>query len=341
MLEDNESRHGRLHIHRPVRANDSIKFAEEVRAGLTANPKSLLPKYFYDRLGSHLFEAISCLPEYYVTRAEHEILQNAREEIIDSLGLPAEGNIRMIELGSGSAEKTHQLIKALLSRDLGVHYVPIDISDTSLTHSSEMLVQEFPNLRLTGYVNEYEPPLEELAAAGASEQDDRTIILFLGSSIGNLSPDGSKALLNKIRNVMRPGDVLLLGADLKKSSDILLPAYNDALMVTAAFNLNVLLRINRELNGNFDISRFEHRALHNEELSRIEMHLFSRDAHTVRLGTIDLEIAFVAGESIHTENSYKYDIAGLARLAETTRFHLERTWYDSMRYFGLSLLVAV
>lgn len=342
MLEHNGSQQpDRLNIHRSVRESDSIKFAEEVRAGLTADPKSLLPKYFYDQLGSHLFEAICCLPEYYVTRAEHEILQTASEEIISALGVPARGKIRMIELGSGSAEKTHQLIKVMLGRGVGLHYVPIDISDSSLTRSSEMLVQEFPNLRLTGYVNEYEPPLEELAAAGASEEDDRTVILFLGSSIGNLSPDGSKALLQKIRDVMRPEDVLLLGADLKKSSDILLPAYNDALMVTAAFNLNVLLRINRELDGNFDIGRFEHRALYNEELSRIEMHLFSRDAHTVRLGAIDLEIAFAAGESIHTESSYKYDIAALAQLAETTGFHLERSWYDSRRYFGLNLLVAV
>ena len=342
MLEDDGPRHSdRLHIHRPVRANDGARFAAEVRAGLTANPKSLLPKYFYDKLGSHLFEAISCLPEYYVTRAEQEILQDAREEIIEALDLPAQGKVRMIELGSGSAEKTHQLIKALLSRNLCLHYVPIDISDSSLTHSAEMLVREFPKLRLTGYVNEYEPPLEELAAAGASEPNDRTIILFLGSSIGNLSTDESSALLHRIRAVMQPGDVLLLGADLKKSSAILLPAYNDALMITAAFNLNVLLRINRELKGNFDISRFEHRALHNEELNRIEMHLVSRDAHTAQLKAIELEVAFAAGESIHTENSYKYDIAALAQMAETTGLHLERTWYDSKRYFGLSLLVAV
>jgi dimethylhistidine N-methyltransferase len=280
------------------------------------------------------------LPEYYVTRAEHEILQNAGEEIINTLGLPEQGNIRMIELGSGSAEKTHQLIKALLARGLGLHYVPIDISDTSLTHSSEMLVQEFPDLRLTGYVSEYELGLEELAAPGASEQDDRTIVLFLGSSVGNLNPDDSRALLHKIKNVMRPEDVLLLGADLKKSSDILLPAYNDALKVTAAFNLNVLVRINRELNGNFEISRFEHRALHNEELSRIEMHLFSREAHTVQLRAIDLEVAFATSESIHTENSYKYDIAALTQLAEATGFQLERTWYDSRRYFGLNLFTA-
>jgi dimethylhistidine N-methyltransferase len=174
-----------------------------------------------------------------------------------------------------------------------------------------------------------------------SQDNLRTVVLFLGSSIGNLDSDESRNLLRDVRAALHPGDVFLIGADLKKSPDILIPAYADSLGVTAAFNLNLLVRINRELGGNFNLNKFEHRALYNEERSRVEMHLFSREAQTVEVREIDLEVNFETGESIHTENSYKYGIEDLRELAAATGFHLDRSWFDSNRRFSLSMFSAI
>ncbi|MEK6336840.1 MAG: L-histidine N(alpha)-methyltransferase [Acidobacteriota bacterium] len=331
----------RLVLHRLAAGSGSSTFAHDVFTGLTADPKALPSKYFYDELGSHLFEALCCLPEYYVTRDEREILEKYSVEIIDAVNLPARHGVRLIELGSGSAEKTRQFIAPLLTRTAELHYVPIDISETSLIRSSEELLQLYPQLRITAYAGDFSPALDALTQpAAADQQTQRTIVMFLGSSIGNLTREESITLLRQVRGLLGPNDVMLLGADLKKSLDILLPAYNDALKVTAAFNLNLLVRINRELGGTFDIERFEHRALYNEELSRIEMHLFSRMAHSVRIQKIDLEVAFVAGESVHTENSYKFDLRMLENLAGITGFFLEKTWHDSNKRVSFSLFTA-
>jgi len=328
----------RLTIHRLTRAGEANEFAADVREGLTARSKFLLPKYFYDDLGSKLFEAICCLPEYYLTRAESEILSRQAEAIIEATDGPA----RLIELGSGSAEKTRYLIDALLQRQPELHYLPVDISDASLEASSLELLKTYTDLRITAYAADYFTALKALAEAKKSKQDyRRTVALFLGSNIGNLDEHQSRAFLRAVRCVLDTNDALLLGADLKKSADILLPAYDDALGVTAAFNLNVLARINRELGGNFNLPKFAHRAIYNERQGRIEMHLVSREPQAVRIGAIALEIHFDAGETIHTENSYKFDARQLTALAGDTGFALRQMWRDEAGNFSFNLLTAI
>lgn len=328
----------RFQMHRLVQGGDANAFAKDVRAGLSANPKFLQPKYFYDDLGSKLFEAICRLPEYYLTRAEREILSLHADEIIGSIQGPA----RLIELGSGSAEKTRYLIEALLRNQRELHYLPVDISDDSLESSSLELLKIYPRLRITAYASDY---FTALRSSGETSMvgpiASRTIALFLGSNIGNFNPEEARDFFRSVRLVLWPKDALLIGADLKKSPDILLPAYDDPLGVTAAFNLNLLARINRELGGDFDISKFAHRAIYNEQLGRIEIYIVSREAQRVLVRAIDLETRFEEGEMMHTENSYKFDSDQMAELARETGFSLKRTWYDSDRRFSFNLFTAV
>ncbi|MFL6216222.1 MAG: L-histidine N(alpha)-methyltransferase [Blastocatellia bacterium] len=328
----------RITIHRLARASGANEFAADVRDGLIAQPKRLSPKYFYDDLGSKLFEAICRLPEYYLTRAESDILSRHSEAIIEAIDGPA----RLIELGSGSAEKTRYLIDALLQRQAELHYLPVDISDASLEASSLELLKTYTDLRITAYAADYFTALAALADARKSKQDyRRSIALFLGSNIGNFDADESRAFLRAVRGVLDTGDALLLGADLKKEASQLEAAYDDALGVTAAFNLNLLARINRELGGDFDLKQFAHRAVYNEGEGRIEMHLVSRASQRARIRSLALEVGFEAGETIHTENSYKFDLEQLARLATDTGFALRRTWSDEAATFSFNLLTAI
>ena len=339
---DDSSWPTRLTMHRLDLKDDGDTFARDVLAGLTSRPKKLLPKYFYDELGSRLFEAICCLPEYHVTRDEEEILNEYVDEITSKINISGQGAVRLVELGSGSSQKTRHIIDALFRRVSELQYLPIDISRSSLERSSKELLQAYPRLSITAYAAAYDSALSALQGTSlqAPQGDVRTVVLFLGSSIGNLDPDEARYLLREVRRVLRPGDVLLVGADLKKSPDILIPAYADSLGVTAAFNLNLLVRINRELGGDFNLSNFEHRALYNEGHSRVEMHLFSRENQTVEISGINLEVKFDAGESIHTENSYKYGVDDLRHLATATGFDLNRSWFDGNRRFSLNMFSA-
>lgn len=326
----------RLIIHRLAEGGDSNAFSSDVRAGLSGTAKALSPKYFYDELGSRLFEAICFLPEYYLTRAESEILRTNSDEIVSSF----EGPVRLLELGSGSAEKTRFLIEALLSRQPQLHYLPVDISDSSLELSSERLLRLFPGLRITAFAADYFTALQALAERVPADPDSRTVALFLGSNIGNFGRDESREFLHAVRKLLRPGDALLLGADLKKSPDILIPAYDDALGVTAAFNLNLLARINRELDANFDVKKFRHRATYNDELGRIEIRMVSLHPQVVSVGALDLEVQFDEGETMRTENSYKFDLEQLSAIAQDTGFALAKTWFDRDRLFSFNLFVA-
>lgn len=327
----------RLVIHRLEHASDSSSFAEDVRFGLTSNPKTLKPKYFYDDLGSRLFEAICALPEYYLTRAESEILRTRADEIVTSL----RGPVRLVELGSGSAEKTRYLIEALLARQRELHYLPIDISQASLERSSAVLLESYPGILITAYAADYFTAMSALGETIARDgRNARIMALFLGSNIGNFDPAEARAFLREVRKMLGPDDGLLIGADLKKSPAVLVPAYDDALGVTAAFNLNLLVRINRELDGDFDLKKFEHSAIYNEARGRMEVHMVSRTAHRVRIRGIDLEVEFAKGESIHTESSYKYDLEQLSELASKSGFRLEKTWLDSDERFSFNLFAA-
>lgn len=313
--------------------NAVASFADDVRAGLTAQPKTLPPKYFYDALGSQLFEAICLLPEYYLTRAETEIFERYAAEIVRQLPSP----VGVVELGSGSSIKTRLLIEAILANQQELHYQPMDISASILELSAEALLGNYDRLQVTGHVGDYTRGLETIER----QEGERLLALFLGSNIGNYTLTEGRALLKTIRKALQTGDGLLLGADLKKPVQVLIPAYADALGVTAAFNLNLLSRINRELGADFDLAQFEHQARYNEERGRVEAHLVSRTAQTVHLRGLGINIEFQPGETIHTENSYKYDLPQLAALAEEAGFKPAKTWLDGERRFSCNFWLAI
>ena len=323
----------RLYIHNLVKRDPLAGLAEDVRNGLAARPKRFLPKYFYDELGSQLFEAICLLPEYYLTRAENEIFQRYAGEIAESV----DGQVTLVEMGSGSASKTRLIIEALLRRQASLLFMPVDISASAIESSSRILLQSYPRLAIEAYAADYFAGLAELG----KKPRQRTLALFLGSNISNFDIEEAHRFLRALRSVLRTGDALLLGADLKKDPAILEAAYNDSLGVTSAFNLNVLARINRELGGTFDLRAFRHRAFYNEEIGRIEIYIESLVDQTVSIKKLDLEVHFSAGELIHTENSYKYDLRDIEQLAAQTGFKLARTWFDSEKRFSSNLLMAV
>ena len=248
--------------------------------------------------------------------------------------------MRLLELGSGSAEKTRFLIEALLETQTELHFLPVDISELSLELSSQRLLRLYPGLRITAFAADYFTALEALARRVPADLNRRTVAVFLGSNIGNFGRDESREFLCAVRRLLRPEDALLLGADLKKSTDVLLPAYDDALGVTAAFNLNLLSRINRELDGNFDVRTFQHNATYNADLGRIEIRLVSLKPQTVRIRAIDLEAGFDEGESICTENSYKFDLEQLSMMGHETGFVLAKAWFDQAHLFSFNLFVA-
>jgi L-histidine N-alpha-methyltransferase len=311
-------------------AGDAAAFARDVETGLTRSPKQLPCRYFYDRDGSLLFEEICRLPEYYLPQAEREILESRAAEI--GALLPA--GTCLVELGSGSAAKTRMLIEVLLRRQQALRYVPVDVSRTMLEESSLALLAAYPALRIVGVAAEYEEGLEKLTAVAFGPK----LILWLGSNIGNLERSDAARFLRRVRGLMAPGDRLLVGIDLRKDRAVLTRAYDDSQGVTARFNRNVLARINRELGGRFDLDAFQHRAMYEEEIGRIEMYLVSAGAQRVRIERLGLTVPFAAGEAIHTENSYKYSLAEIDALAAAAGFRIERQWLDSGRRFSESLL---
>ena len=323
----------RLSIRNLVTRDPRAGLAEDVRRGLSSQPKRFLPKYFYDELGSQLFEAICLVPEYYLTRAENEILQRYSDEIVASV----DGNTTLIEMGSGSASKTRLLIEALLRKQPELLFMPVDISATALENSSRILLQSYAELRIEAYAADYFAALAELG----KHQRGRTLALFLGSNISNFDPSEALKFLQALRAVLNNGDALLLGADLKKDVPTIEAAYNDALGVTAAFNLNVLARINRELGGKFDLHSFEHCAFYNQDEGRVEIYIKSLREQTVSIEELGMEAHFAAGELIHTENSYKYDQNDISSLAAATGFKASRIWIDSQNRFSSNLLSAV
>src|SRR5688572_18603030 len=282
----------RLRIHR-LTAGAADDFADDVRRGLTARPKRLPPKYFYDELGSRLFDAICLLPEYYLTRAEGEIFERHAREIVAAARRGA-GRVTLFELGSGSAAKTRRIIEALLAGQETLTYVPVDISPAALEASAHALLGDYAGLSVTAYAADYDSALPRL---GESFEDGaRALVLFLGSNVGNFDRAEARDFLRRVRAALRAGDLLLLGADLKKDAAVLEAAYDDALGVTAAFNLNLLARINRELGADFDLRHFRHVALYDAREGRVEMHLESAREQTVRVGALGLEVTFGAGE---------------------------------------------
>jgi L-histidine N-alpha-methyltransferase len=323
----------RLIIHDLAQRNGKADFADDVRRGLSSNPKQLFPKYLYDELGSQLFEAICHVDEYYPTRAEKEILTRHADEIV--AGIP---DCRtLIELGSGSAEKTRKIIEALIRRQPDLQFIPVDISASALEASSHSLLESYPTLKINAYAADYFQALSALPPLGAGP----ALVLFLGSNIGNFERADALDFLRAIRRVLRPNDFLLLGADLKKDRAMLEAAYNDALGVTRAFILNELARINRELGGDFDLWAFGLRSFYDPEAGCVEVYLESLSSQSVVIRGLEMSVNFAAGERIHMEHAYKFDLEGLAKIGQQSGFGLEQTWLDSQKRFSSNLFRAL
>jgi len=315
-----------------IPAQPVLEFAEDVRAGLTRPQKELLSKYLYDDVGSALFEVISVLPEYGLTRADERVLRQNAYDIVQRLPLP----VTVAELGSGSGKKTRWLLKALARRQ-HTAYCPIEISPTALAMCKREL-GDIDSISILGFEREYLDGLAEVAARRKKEQ--HLLVLFLGSTIGNFDRPAGIEFLKRIRSGLLPGDSLLLGTDLLKPIPQLLEAYDDALGVTAAFNRNLLVRINRELEGDFALNQFEHVARFNPRARSVEMHLLSKRDQTVTIPAAGFSVRFAAGETIWTESSHKYSKEEVCQLAKNTGFRCEAQWVDQEWPFAESLLVA-
>jgi len=302
--------------------------APEVLQGLMALPKHLPAKLFYDEIGSQLFEQITELPEYYLTRTERSIFEQYAGEILQEAG----PSLTLVELGAGTAAKTRILIDELLQRQSRALFYPIDVSSSALDEAVRQLSAQFPSLRVNPIVADYTG-----GVAALSRITGRKLVLYIGSSIGNFEPDQSVRLLRRIRQTLRSGDALLLGADFAKSSRILLPAYDDTQGITAAFNKNILARLNRELEADFDVDAFQHVALWNRRCSRMEIYLESLAPQSVFIAALDLDVSFQRGERIHTENSYKYTDAMIEAILHDSGFVLEQSWCDRKKWFGVHL----
>jgi L-histidine N-alpha-methyltransferase len=303
-------------------------YALDVREGLTASPKHLPAKLFYDEVGSQLFEQITELPEYYLTRTERSILERYAVDILQQAG----SSLTLVELGAGTATKTCILIEELVQRQNRTLFYPIDVSASALDEAVRNMSRQFPTLRVNPIVADYTGGVPAL-----SRISGRKLVLYIGSSIGNFEPPQAIRVLRRIRQTLRPGDALLLGADFAKSSKILVPAYDDAQGVTAAFNKNILARLNRELEADFDLDAFRHVALWNRRCSRMEIYLESMTDQSVFVPAIDLDVKFKAGERLHTENSYKYTDAMIESILHESGFTLEHTWCDRKKWFGVHL----
>jgi L-histidine Nalpha-methyltransferase len=302
---------------------------EDARAGLTATPKSLPPKWFYDATGSALFEKITELPEYYPTNAERAILRAAAGQIA-----AASRARTLVELGSGSSDKTRLLLDALRAAGTLYSYVPVDVSETALAEAGRRLAAEYRGLSVHAMVSDFEHHLG--LPAGEDGQSPR-MIAFLGSTIGNMLPHERAEFLARLRATAGEGDTLLLGTDLVKDPAVLVAAYDDPAGVTAAFNKNVLAVLNTELGADFDVDAFEHIALWDAQDEWIEMRLRSSVAQQVRLPAIGLTVGFAEGEEMRTEVSAKFRRAGVQRELAAAGFALRSWWTDPQGLFGLSL----
>ncbi len=310
----------------------TTRFAEDVCAGLKRPQKELPSKYLYDAVGSRLFDVITVLPEYGVTRAEDRILESHASDIAALVS----GDAAIAELGSGSGMKTRRVLSALAGKH-EIRYFPIEISATALA-ACEREVSDIASVAVVGIEREYLDGLLEVAARRRG--NERLLVLFLGSTIGNFEPPAALQFLKKIRSMLELGDFLLLGTDLMKPVQILRDAYDDSLGVTAAFNLNLLARVNRELGGHFILSQFEHQARFNEAARSIEMHIVSKQAQAVSIDAMEITVAFRKGETIWTESSHKYRVAEVAKMAAESGFECAAQWIDQEWGFAENLWVA-
>ena len=317
-----------LKYFKPNTTKKQKSFLDEITISLTNTPKSINPKFFYDTVGSKLFDKICLLPEYYLYNSEIEILRNIKKEIKPYI----KSEIKLVELGSGSSIKTRLLLDMIYNLQTNVEYFPIDISEI-LSFSTEKLSNVYKDLKITGIIDTYENGLNFI------EQYDNkpNLISFLGSSFGNFNYLEGMQFLKTVYSIMRESDLFLIGFDLKKDKSILHKAYNDSQGITAKFNLNVLTRINSELNADFDLSKFSHHAVYNESCGRVEMYLKSLCTQTVEIPEANMSINLLKNELIHTENSYKFSISQIESKFDQSGIRINKIWNDSKNYFALVL----
>ncbi|MDX1441638.1 MAG: L-histidine N(alpha)-methyltransferase [Nitrosopumilaceae archaeon] len=317
-----------LQYFKPHSTKIEQSFSDEISSSLNRFSKFINPKFFYDKKGSELFEKICELPEYYPTRTEITILKKLQSELPPFL----DGNFRLVELGSGSSVKTRILLEVFSKLQKKIEYFPIDISEI-LTESSEILLEEYENLTITGIIDTYEGGLEFIE----KYDDTKNLIIFLGSSFGNFSPNDGKLFLKKIVSIMKKEDLFLIGLDLVKDKKILEKAYDDSQGITAKFNLNVLSRINDELDADFNLENFKHLAKYNEKEQRVEMYLKSLVTQSIVLGKSNLSLQLKRGELIHTEYSHKYTLPQIENLMDICGFDIKRIWLDEDKNYSLTL----
>jgi dimethylhistidine N-methyltransferase len=311
----------------------AYEFASDVRAGLTRPEQKELPsKYLYDDVGSALFEVISHLPEYGLTRADERLLRRHASDIVDRLPRP----VAVAELGSGSGKKSRWVLEALCRKQLTCYY-PVEISRSALA-MCERELRDIDCISILGFEREYLEGLLEVAAC--RKRGQHLLVLFLGSTIGNFDRAAGVKFLGEVRRILEPGDSLLLGTDLEKPSAQVLAAYDDELGVTAAFNLNLLARVNRELDADFDLGQFSHVARINPEARSVEMHLQSKRRQVVSIPAADLRVEFLEGETIWTESSHKYSTEEIFQMARDAGFNCEAQWIDRQWPFAENLLTA-
>jgi len=320
--------HPRLTIDYLQHPSQAVSDGDDVIAGLTATPKALPPKYFYDDRGSQLFERITELPEYYLTRTETQILADYADAITSITG-PCE----LVELGSGSSTKTRYLLSAMARAGYSPHYLPVDVSGGMLEATAQQLLADYDPLSIHGLVGTYDQALQQLPPT----QLPARMVAFIGSTLGNLPPQDCHDLLDKISAVLNPGDYVLLGVDLEKDPEVLHRAYNDSQGVTAAFNLNMLHHLNWRFQGDFQVEQFRHRAFYNADASQVEIYIQSLQPQTVTLKALPLEVSFAQDEALLSEISRKFSIDALSHELASVGINLIQTFTDARQWFGLLL----
>jgi len=325
------ARSGRFSLYRDPHPARIASFADDVRTGLGMRPYTLAPKYFYDDLGSALFDAITRLPEYYLTRVERDLLATYGSQIVATFDEPLE----LVELGSGSAVKTRLIIEAILARQETLTFHPIDISPDALIESSHALLASHDALSVSAYASDY----TALLHARRLGTRDRVLALFLGSNVGNFEPAAARELFTLLGATLQPGDGFLIGYDLKKDASVLELAYNDPTGVTAAFNKNLLARINRELGGTFDLSAFSFYAQYDAAAGAIRSYLRAERPHEVAVPGAGVTATFEPGDTIHTESSFKFLTAEIVELVAAGGFRERATYSDAASRYALTLFV--
>ena len=318
----------KLQYFKPHATKIEKTFADEISSSLSNSSKYISPKFFYDKKGSDLFEQICTLPEYYPTRTEIKILKNLQNELQGHL----DKSFRLVELGSGASIKTRLILDVFASFQDKIEYFPIDISEI-LTESSELLLADYENLHITGIIDTYEGGLEFIE----QYDDKKNLIIFLGSSYGNFTPSEGKVFLKKISSILKNEDLFLIGLDLVKDKDLLESAYDDSQGVTSKFNLNVLSRINDELDADFVLENFTHVAKYNEKEQRIDMYLQSLVNQSVIISKSNISVELKQDELIHTEHSHKYSVPQIKKLMEDSGFEIKQIWLDDKKHFSLTL----